>query len=126
MPNLDDNRIQVSEQLTSMASDDLADSLKEIDARVMDSNSWNTITYDGDGLISKIEYFSDSAKTKKTIKRDFTRTTGTDGLKYITSISTTIYNDDGSTDSTITTTLTRTSDKITSCSSVFSTTEPAC
>ena len=56
MPNLDDNRIQVSEQLTSMASDDLADSLKEIDARVMDSNSWNTITYDGDGLISKIEY----------------------------------------------------------------------
>lgn len=126
MAQIDDIRVQTTEELTSLKSDDLSDTLKEIDARMEGSNVWTTITYTL-GLISKIEYFSDAAKTIKTLKREFTRTVGSDNVDYITSVVTTFYNDGGSTDSTITNTISRSiEDKIESCSSVFSTTEAPC
>jgi hypothetical protein len=126
MGQIDDIRIQTTEELTSFESSDLSDTLKELDARIEGSNVWTTITYTL-GLISKIEYFSDAAKTIKTLQREFTRTTGSDSIKYITTVVSTFYNDGGSVDSTITNVLTRSAaNKITSCASVFSTTESPC
>lgn len=125
MPNVDDQRVQMHENETSFKSPDLADSIKEIDQRVMGSNIWSTITYSSN-LISQIDYYSDAAKTKLIINRTFSRTLGSDGIQYITGMVTTNYNDDGSTDSVITTVLSRSSDKITGCASAFSTTESTC
>jgi FMN-dependent NADH-azoreductase len=125
MPQINDDRIQTSESQLSTISPDLLNTLKEIDERVMAANIWSTITYTL-GLISRIDYYSDAAKTVQIMRRDFTRTVGSDQVNYITSILTTSYNSDGSTDSTITTALTRTGDKVTSCASVFATTESPC
>lgn len=124
-PEIDDIRVQTSEGETSLKADDLADSLKEIDQRMMGNNIWSTITYSS-GLISQIDYYSDAGKTVLILRRTFTRTLGSDGINYITGMVTTAYNDGGSTDSVITTVLSRTSDKITGCASSFSTTEPVC
>lgn len=122
MGQVDDIRVEMTEFETSMKSDDLADTMKEIDARLMDSNVWTVPTYTA-GLLTKIEYYSDAAKTIKTMQKVFTRVLGSDGISYISSITTTVYNDNGTTDSTITTTINRTSDIIVGCDSVFSTSE---
>jgi hypothetical protein len=126
MSNIDDTRIQTSEFETSMTSPDLEKTLKEIDQRVMGDNIWSTITYDVDTLISEVRYYSDSSKTIMILKKVISRTLGTDGIKYISSIVTTSYNLDGSPDSVITTTLNRTNDIITTCESAFSTVETGC
>jgi hypothetical protein len=125
MSNVDDVRIEMSEHETSFKADDLAEAMQEIDTRFMDANNWSTITY-STGLISKIEFFSDALKTNKTMKREFTRTVGSDGINYITGIVTTTYNEGGTVDSVITTTISRTDNKIDGCSSVFSTSEILC
>ena len=126
MPQIDDIRIQTSEQSTSMVSSDLSETLKEIDQREMGADIWSTISYSS-GLVSEINFYSDAAKTKRIIKRVFNRTVGSDFISYLSSMITTYYNIDNSVDSVITTTLTRdANDKITGCASSFSTTEPPC
>jgi hypothetical protein len=125
MSQINDIRVETTESQTSLKSSDLSETLKELDSRILDAHTWSTITYTTN-LISKIEYFSDAAKSVKTIQREFSRTVGLNGINYISGIVTTTYNDDGSTDSTITTTITRTSDKIVGCASVFYTAETPC
>jgi hypothetical protein len=125
MSQINDIRVETTESQTSLKSSDLSETMKELDSRILDAHTWSTITYTTN-LISKIEYFSDAAKSVKTIQREFSRTVGLNGINYISGIVTTTYNDDGSTDSTITTTITRTSDKIVGCASVFYTAETPC
>ena len=126
MPQIDDIRIQTSEQSTSMVSSDLSETLKEIDQREMGADIWSTISYSS-GLVSEINFYSDASKTKRIIKRVFNRTVGSDFISYLSSMITTYYNIDNSVDSVITTTLTRdANDKITGCASSFSTTETPC
>jgi hypothetical protein len=126
MSQVDDIRVRASEEELSTTSPDLLGSLKEIDERTMGANVWTTIIFDVDDLISEIQYFSDAAKTQMTMKRVFSRTQGADAIDYITGMVTTVYNDNASVDSVITTTLSRTDDIIDSCSSSFSTTESIC
>ena len=126
MSNVDDIRVRTTEEETSTISPDLLGSMKELDSRVMGADVWTTILFDADNLISEIQYFSDIAKTQMAMKRVFNRTTGSDTIEYISSLVTTIYNEDASVDSVITTTLNRTDDVIDGCSSSFSTTEELC
>ncbi len=125
MGQTDATRIQANEEQNSTVSADLASALNEIDSRITSKGVYPVITRTG-GLISKIEYFGDLAHTKKLYQREFSRTIGSDLVSYITGIITTFYNDDSSTDSIITTTIARASERITSCDNVFSTTEPQC
>ena len=126
MGQVDTSRIHNTEEQYTFVGYGLDRVLKEIDTRLTASDCWATITRI-DELISKIEYFSDAAKTKKTIERIFTRTAGSDTVDYITGIVTIFYNDDGSEDSRVTTVITRDSeDFITSCENVFSTSEASC
>jgi len=126
MAQIDDIRIQTTEQVTSMTSPDLLGTIQEIDQREMGSNIWSTISYSS-GLVSEINFYSDVAKTKRIIKRVFNRTIGSDFINYLTSMITTFYNTDTTIDSVITTTLSRdVNDRVTGCASSFSTTEPLC
>jgi len=126
MGQMDATRVQTNEENNSTVSSDLASTLTELDSRITSKDVHPVISRSG-GLISKIEYFSDLAHTHKLFKRELTRTAGSDLVQYISGIITTFYNDDGSTDSIITTVISRdSSDAITSCSNIFSTTEPQC
>lgn len=125
MGQTDATRVQTNEENNSTVSSDLASTLTELDSRITSKDVYPVISRSG-GLISKIEYFSDLAHTHKLYQREFTRTAGSDLVLYISGIITTFYNDDGSVDSTITTTINRTSDKISSCENIFSTLEPQC
>lgn len=119
----DASRVQVQEGAYTFTETRLAFILKEIDARLNCAETYDTITYTS-GLISKIEIFSNSARTIKVVERTYTRTTGTDGVGYITGMLTKFFNSDTSEDSRVTTTITRDSEnKITSCDHVFSTSE---
>ncbi len=118
------SRIEVRENRTTFIEPRLSGLLKELDARLNCANVYETITRTS-GLISKIEIFSDIARTKLVVERDITRTTGSDGVDYITGMVTKFYNADTTEDSRVTTTITRDSeDRITQCDNVFSTTEP--
>jgi len=125
MGQMDATRVQTNEENNSTVSSDLASTLTELDSRITSKDVYPVITRSS-GLISLIEYYSDIAHTQKLYQRSFSRTVGSDLISYITGIITTFYNDDGSTDSVITTTISRVSDRITSCDNVFSTTEPQC
>jgi len=126
MGQTDATRVQTNEENNTTISADLASALNEIDSRITSKDIYPVITRTSN-LISKIEFYSDAAHTKKLYQREFSRTAGSDSVLYITGILTTFYNDDGSVDSTITTAITRTgSDLISSCNNVFSTTEPQC
>lgn len=127
MGNTDTSRIQTYEQENTFISPDLSGLIKEIDARIDGANCFPVITRTSN-LISKIEYYSDAGLTNKRIQRTFTRTVGTDQISYITGILTIFYNEDTTEDSRITSVLTRdpTNLWITSCTNVFSTTEPVC
>lgn len=118
------SRIEVRENRTTFIEPRLSGLIKELDGRLNCANVFETITYTS-GLISKIEVYSDIGRTKKVMERDITRTTGSDGVDYITGMVTKFYNSDATEDSRVTTTITRDSeDKITDCDNVFSTTEP--
>jgi hypothetical protein len=118
-------RIETPEGAYSFTETRLSELLREIDSRLNCAENYDTITRTG-GLISKIEIFSDLAKTIKKIQRTYTRTTGTDGVDYITGFVTIFYNANGSEDSRVTTTITRVANLITSCNHVFSTSENTC
>lgn len=125
MGQTDATRVQTNEENNTTISADLASALNEIDSRITSKDIYPVITRTSN-LISKIEYYSDLAHTNKLYQREFTRTAGTDLVLYITGIVTTFYNDNGSIDSTITTTIARSNDLISSCNNVFLTTEPQC
>lgn len=121
-PNAD--RIEIRENRYTFTEKRLSGLIKELDGRINCANVFETITRTSD-LISKVEIFSDIGRTKKLVERDITRTTGSDGVEYITGMVTKYYNSDGTEDSRVTTTITRDSDdRITACDNVFSTTEP--
>lgn len=117
------SRIEVQEGAYTFTSRRLAFVLQEIDARLNCAEVYETITYTSD-LISKVEVFSNLARSIKVIERTFTRTTGGDGVEYITGMVTIFFNADTTEDSRVTTTIIRDGDdRITSCDNVFSTTE---
>lgn len=125
MGQIDTDRIQTNEESNTTISADLSSAINELDSRITSKDIFPVISLTS-GLISKIEYFSDVAHTHKLYQREFARTIGSDLISYITGIITTFFNADGSIDSIITTSITRVSDKITSCTNVFSTGEPQC
>jgi hypothetical protein len=125
MGQTDATRVQTNEENNTTISADLASALNEIDSRITSKDIYPVITRTSN-LISKIEYYSDLSHANKLYQREFTRTAGTDLVLYITGIVTTFYNDNGSIDSTITTTIARSNDLISSCNNVFLTTEPQC
>lgn len=126
MGQTDATRVETNENENTLKSADLASGLTELDSRVTGKDLYPVITRTL-GYITKIEYFGDIAHTIKLFQREFTRTTGSDLVEYITGVVSTFYNDGGSTDSIITTVLTRNAtDQVTSCSNAFSTTEPQC
>lgn len=117
------SRIEVKEQAYTFVETRLAFILKEIDSRLNCAEVYHTVTYTSD-LISKVEIFSNSLRTNKVMERTFSRTTGSDGVEYITGMITIFYNTDSSEDSRVTTTITRdVNDRITECDNVFSTGE---
>lgn len=121
-PNAD--RIEIRENRYTFTERRLSGLIRELDGRLNCANVYETITRTSD-LISKIEVFSDIARTKKIAERDITRVTGSDNVQYISSMLTRFYNSDGSEDSRVTTTITRdVDDRITACDNVFSTTKP--
>jgi hypothetical protein len=126
MAQINDIRVETTESQISTISPELLGTLQELDSRVMGSNIWSTITYTS-GLISSITYYSDVAKTKMTMRRVISRTLGSDLVNYVTGIVTTVYNDEGTVDSVITTVFNRdSSDRIIGCASAFTTTETPC
>jgi len=126
MGQIRDGRIRISEEDSSFTEANLASLIREIDARTLGADSFVDI-HRTSGLISSIDFYRDIARLHLRMTTQFSRTTGLDNVEYITGIVMTIYNDDGSIDSTITRAITRDIDnKITSCDSVFSTTEAPC
>ncbi len=126
MGQIDTERIRTAEEETTFTDSTMAGLVKEIDGRVNAANCFPVITRTS-GLISRIDYYSDIAHTQLRIRRDFTRTVGTDQVAYVTGIVTTFYNSDGSVDSTVTTAIARdASNYVTECDNVFSTGESIC
>jgi dihydrodipicolinate synthase/N-acetylneuraminate lyase len=126
MGQIRDGRIRISEEDSSFTESDLASLVREIDTRTLGSNQFVTINRTS-GLISSIDFYKDATRTLKKMHHAISRTTGLDNVQYITGVVITTFNDDGSIDSTITKTLSRDVDnKITSCDSVFYTTEAPC
>ena len=122
------SRVQTREESHTFVSPSLRGILFEIDGRLNHANCWLSITRTS-GLITQTDYYRDAAKTNLAFRRVFGRTV-VDGISFITSITTTYYETDGSTvDSTVTTTISRdgASDDqvITGCASPFTTTEDA-
>jgi hypothetical protein len=119
-------RIETPEGAYAFRSTRLSEMLKEIDAYVNGANVWVTFTRVS-GLISKVEYFSNSARTIKILEASFTRGAGIGGVLLVTQIAKTYFNLDTSTDATITEAISRpalgTDDVIGTCDSPFSTTE---
>lgn len=106
---INDIRIAVTEEQSSFKSSRMDELVKEIDSRTVGAELYTTIvrTPDPNGLITRTEYYSDTAKTKMVLKREFTRVSGLGGSQLVASITTTAYNEDGSIDSVITTSITR-------------------
>jgi hypothetical protein len=125
MGQIDTNRIENLEEETTLINFRLNDAIKELDARITGADCYIDITRSSD-IITQIDYYSDIARTQLRMRRTFSRTTGADNVDYITGIITTFYNSDGSTDSTVTSTILRTDDKITGCDNVFNTSESIC
>ena len=118
------NRIEIQEGPLTFTERRLSGIIREIDSRLNCSEVYETISYTSD-LISKIEIFSNFARTIKVAERTFSRVTGSDGVEYISGMVTIYFNSDTTEDSRVTTTITRDGDdRITSCDNVFSTSEP--
>ncbi len=126
MGSKDISRLQVQEGAYTFTNIRMHFVLKEIDMRTSGANSWVTITRTS-GLISKIEIFSDAARTKKVCEQQILRSTGVGGIEFITTITNIYYNDNGSEDSRVTETISRPNlgidDVIETCDSPFTTSE---
>lgn len=124
--NTDAERVYVTEEKYTFRSIHLNDILHELDKRTSFADCFTTITRTS-GLISKIEFYSDIARTNKVMERQYTRTTGYASIQFVTGIITIFYNDDSSEDSRVTTTIGRASvseiSVIETCDNVFSTSE---
>ncbi len=126
MGQIDVSRIRTYEEENTFISPSLDGVLKEIDTRLTAANCFASLTYTDD-LISKIEYFSDQAKTKKVSEITISRTNGDDNIAYITGLVNIFYNAEGSEDSRVVSTLMRDSlSRITGCDNIFSTSEAIC
>ena len=120
MPNERAERIWTTEGKYTFRSTNLAEILAEIDARTSCRDSYEVVTRNASNLITKIEVFSDPAKTQLSMRRDF----GYDANDRIVSFTDIYFNEDSSEDSRVTQTLTRDANgRITECAAVFSTTE---
>lgn len=123
---VDSKRVQSIEGKYTFTNRSLSGIIDEIDMRLNGADCWVTITRTS-GLISKVEYFKDAAKTMKVCEQVITRATGVGGVKLVSNIQNIYYNSDTSEDSQVNASLSRpslgTDDDITACSSVFSTTE---
>lgn len=118
MGQTDSTRIYVQEGAYTFPSVILAYVLQDVDRFVNSPNTWVTITRTSN-YISKVEYFSDAAKTLKIFEHQYGRTSN-----RITSITAIYYNVNGSEDSRVTHTLTRNgSQQITDSANPFSTSE---
>lgn len=115
-------RLGLREGGYTLVSADLAAALKEVDGRTSGADLWMTVTRSA-GLITKVEYFSDAARTTLVIERTVTRTVGGGGVPRITGIVTKFFNADGSEDSRVTDTVARSSDLIVTDDGPFSTGE---
>lgn len=120
-------RIEVLEGNYTFTERRLNGIIAEIDMRLNGANVWVTFTRTG-GLISKIEYFSNSARTIKVCEQNITRGAGVGSIQLVTGIQNIFYNSDTTEDSQVNETIGRpnlgTDDIIETCDSVFSTTEP--
>lgn len=132
MGQTDASRIEVQEGAYTFTRTHLDDLLRELDARITAADCWLTITRPvspdpNAGLITKTEYFADAARTKLVMERQFDRSPGLGGVRYISQITTIFYNENGTEDSRVTATISRpglgTNDDLTTCDSPFSTTE---
>lgn len=109
--NTDSARVQIQEGAYTFSKAALHTLLLEFDRILTEANAWMVITRTDD-LITKTEFYSDAAKTKKIFQREYSRVEGQDGLFRVSAITTTFYNDDSSQDSQINHTLTRDGDDI--------------
>lgn len=121
----DASRIEIQEGAYPSRADRLDGALLELYSATTCANKFTTITRDSDNLIEKIEYFTNAGRATLDHEVTYTRATGSDGVDYITGMVAIFYEWDGTTeDSRVTTTIVRdTNDLITSCDSVFSTSE---
>lgn len=124
-PNAD--TIQVDEGKHSFTGKQVDSVLKNIDERVNSANVWHTATRSA-GLLTKIEYFLDAGKTQKFLERQYGRLTGVSGIRFVSSITTIIYNSNGSEDSRVVQTYSRETNLnknvLVNSNSVFTTSEP--
>lgn len=121
----DASRIEVQEGAYPFRGRRLDQILLELASLTTCANTFINITRTDD-LISLIEFFTDAGRTTLDKKIEFTRTTGNDGIDYITGMVATYYEFDGVTvDSQVTVTITRdgSTDLITQSDNVFSTSE---
>ena len=118
MGNPDLKRIQAQEGAYTFTNHNTAKMFKEIDARMNGANVFTDITRTA-GLISKIEYFSEIGRSNLRMELNILYAGGD-----MTSFTWIFYNDDATEDSRVVETTTRNiDDDITTCDSVFSTTE---
>ncbi len=126
MGNKDASRVEVQEGAYTFKEKALDKLLLEIDGRLNGNEVYIDITRSSD-LISKVEYFSDLARTKKLIERNFTRVAGVAGILFVDTITTIFFNDDATEDSRVTTTSTRDTEannsRLLDCDNPFSTSE---
>lgn len=121
-------RVETTEGGTTFISHNQEGVNREIDSRISHANCYLTVTRDVDNLIQKTEYFRDAARTNLAVRRVFTRISGIGGVKLISTITSTFYEEDGTTlDSTVTCTSVRTSNatlnRITDCDAPMTTAE---
>jgi|AntRauTorckE5430_2_1112549.scaffolds.fasta_scaffold01224_13 hypothetical protein len=121
------SRIEILEGGFTFTHNRLSGVLSELDMRVSGSNCWTTFTRTG-GLISKIEYFTNSARTIKVCEQNISRVTGVGNVSLVSEIQTLFFNQNTTEDSRVVSTLGRpnlgTDDVIVTCNGPFSTTEP--
>ncbi|MCP4077652.1 MAG: DUF2190 family protein [Gammaproteobacteria bacterium] len=116
--DINSSQVVNPEQPTTYISERLNVILDNLDSRTSNREYYEVITRTA-GLISKIEYFSDAAKTVKAKERNFTYTS-----EKISSITDIYFNLNGTEDSRVTQSFTRdTSNLITEISSPFTTSE---
>lgn len=122
MGQANSKRIGVREGGTSFVSPDLGTLIKELDGRLVGADLFMTITRSS-GLISKVEYFAEAARTTLLIERTISRTAGTGGVLYVTGVLTKFFNLNATEDSRVTDAFPRTSDKIVTNEGPLATTE---
>lgn len=111
-------RVQVQEGGYTFTAKILSVALQQIDRFINYGNTWSTITRTS-SFISKVEYFSDVAKTVKIFEHQYTRVSN-----RITAITAIYYNSNGTEDSRVTQTFSRNaSNLIEGSANPFSTTE---